>query len=287
MVGAALGVGGKIKEIFGGGANAVDLGTQGKLAGATLNLQGGVSSPTPPVINTLSLPSGTVGTPWTQTFSATAQNLDPVSWSLVAGAFPAGLSLDSTTGILSGTPTIQGAFAFTIQAMDTAVALSATRAYTTSVTAGGPTINTGSLPAAIYGSAYSQTLSAATSPIGDGVAWSVAAGPLPSWLSLDPSSGVLSGTPSSVSPSSFVLAATDKVTALSSSLAYVLSVAGTAPSISTASLPAAVWGTAYSQTLSASTTPAPDGVNWALVSGSLPAGLSACLRMAELGPAVS
>jgi len=41
----------------------------------------------------------------------------PFTWSAIAGALPAGLSL-SSTGLLSGTPTASGAFSFTVQVVD-------------------------------------------------------------------------------------------------------------------------------------------------------------------------
>ena len=245
----------------------------GQLApGASLSLSGGVVAPVAPAINTGSLPSGTTGIVYSQPLSATAQNNDPVSWSLASGSLPVGTSLSGAS--LLGVPTTPGSYAFVLRATDTANTLSATQAYTVSVSAGAPAINTGSLPVATYAAAYSQTLSATTTPSTSGVAWSVTGGTLPAWLSLNGATGILSGTPNSMTTSSFTLTATDKVSAQASSMAYSVSVAGTAPAITTSSLPNSVWGTAYSQTLAATTTPGGDGVNWTLTGGSLPTGLS-------------
>jgi len=58
---------------------------------------------TPPSITTSSLPSGTVGTAYSQTLAATG-GTTPRSWSVTAGSLPAGLSL-SSGGTISGTPT--------------------------------------------------------------------------------------------------------------------------------------------------------------------------------------
>jgi len=72
----------------------------------------------PPTIATGSpLPDGAAGTPC----SATLQALDgktPYSRSVTAGALPAGLSLNSSTGVLGGTPTGTGSFTFTVQVAD-------------------------------------------------------------------------------------------------------------------------------------------------------------------------
>src|SRR5512134_95631 len=72
------------------------------------------SSPPPPVIGSASpLPSGTVGTAYSQTFTASG-GTSPYSWSVTSGTLPAGLTL-STAGILSGMPTTVDNTSFTVQ----------------------------------------------------------------------------------------------------------------------------------------------------------------------------
>ena len=67
-----------------------------------------------PVITTTSLPNSRVNTPYTQTLTATGDG--PVTWSIISGSLPAGLSLDSDTGVISGTPVSAGTSTFTIKA---------------------------------------------------------------------------------------------------------------------------------------------------------------------------
>jgi hypothetical protein len=55
-------------------------------------------------ITTSSRPNGQAGVAYTATLKATGGTL-PYLWSLASGTLPAGLSLDVTTGIISGTPT--------------------------------------------------------------------------------------------------------------------------------------------------------------------------------------
>ncbi len=72
---------------------------------------------TPPVaITTASLASGTVGAAYAATLAATGGQA-PYSWSLAAGALPAGVTL-SAGGELRGTPTAPGTFNFTARVTD-------------------------------------------------------------------------------------------------------------------------------------------------------------------------
>jgi len=82
--------------------------------------------PVAPAITTGSLPNGTVGTAYNQTLIATGDT--PITWSMIAeGTMPPGLSLDSETGVIFGTPTTAGTYNFTVQA-DNGVAPNATKA---------------------------------------------------------------------------------------------------------------------------------------------------------------
>ncbi len=59
-----------------------------------------------------------VGTPVSTTIVADGGDGGPYTFSVVAGALPAGLSLNGTSGLLSGTPTTQGSYNFTVRASD-------------------------------------------------------------------------------------------------------------------------------------------------------------------------
>jgi len=65
------------------------------------------------------LPSGTVGTTYSQTLAATG-GTPPYTWSISGGSLPAGLSLNTSTGQISGTPTTAGTSNFTVRVTDSA-----------------------------------------------------------------------------------------------------------------------------------------------------------------------
>lgn len=58
---------------------------------------------TPITITTTSLPAGTVGNPYAVTLAASG-GTSPYKWSLTGGSLPAGLSLNTATGAITGTP---------------------------------------------------------------------------------------------------------------------------------------------------------------------------------------
>ena len=68
-----------------------------------------------PKITTESLPEGTVGQPYTATLEATGNN---IAWS--SSDLPTWLTLDASTGVITGTPTTAGTYNFTVKAENSA-----------------------------------------------------------------------------------------------------------------------------------------------------------------------
>ena len=74
-------------------------------------------SPVPTLTLTGSLPNATLNVPYSQTLTAKG-GVQPYTYSISAGALPAGLSLSSSSGEISGTPTQVGASSFTVTVTD-------------------------------------------------------------------------------------------------------------------------------------------------------------------------
>jgi uncharacterized protein (TIGR03437 family) len=220
------------------------------------------------------LPPATVGVPYTQTFSATG-GAAPYRVERFAGSYPSGLTLDFTTGILSGTPTAPGTFNFSITFKD-AGQCPGERSYTLVIN--NPacptiTVNPTSLPGGTTGTVYSQNLTAS-----GGAApyvFSVSSGSLPTGLALA-ISGTLSGTPTAAGTFGFTVRTRD-ANGCTGEREYTIVIAAPAcPTISlnptNAALPAGTTGTTYTQAFTA--TGSTTSYSFTIVGGSLPGGLA-------------
>lgn len=107
-----------------------------------------------------------------------------------SGTLPTGLSLDSNSGAITGAPSTAGNFTFTIEVLDAAFNSTA-KQYSVVVTeiTSGSELNSG-----VVLLSYDETV-AGTVPAGCTGSWSVTAGSLPPGLSLNASTGQISGTP--------------------------------------------------------------------------------------------
>jgi hypothetical protein len=162
-----------------------------------------------PSITTTSLPTWTAGVNFGQTI-AVADGTAAFAFSLTAGALPSGLTLNTRTGIISGKPIVPGTFHFTVKVTD-AAKVAATHAYTLLINPAIAITTNNNLPSGKINIAYDQML-AATGGTGD-LVFAIASGSLPPGLSLDPTSGAITGMPTTHtgSPFSFTITVTDAV----------------------------------------------------------------------------
>lgn len=222
---------------------------------------------TAPVIATSALPGGAVNTAYSTTVTATGGTA-PLVWS--SSGLPAGLSLDSATGVLSGTPSAPGTASVALTVTDSAGA-SQSKTIPLTVSATALTITTNSLPNGALNSAYSIALGASGGS-GTGYTWTLAAGSPPAGLNLS-AAGVISGTPTAAGSSSFTVRVTDSVQSTATKL-FTITVVNSALTITSVSpLAQALAGNFYITTLQASGGSG-TGYQWVLAQGLLPAGLT-------------
>jgi hypothetical protein len=192
----------------------------------------------------------------------------PYHWSL-AGGLPAGLTLDATTGTLSGTPTDFGGFSYTVTVTDSSAPTQRDSAQNILNVAQQLQIFT-SLGAMFINVPFSNSFFA----IGGTVpySWSITSGNLPPGLTLN-SNGLVQGTPAQIGSYSIVVQATDSGTPpYVVSQPVTLNVTPTPLSLAGTPLSPAPVNVAYHSQISISGGTPPYSL--ALSSGNLPPGLS-------------
>jgi hypothetical protein len=183
-----------------------------------------------PAITTDSLVGGSVGKAYSAAL-AVSGGAAPYQWAVSSGSLPQGLTLGTTSGAITGTPSSSGTYAFTIQVRDSKQQpASANLAITITASSTTLAVTTNSLPGGNVGTAYSATLSAAggTPPYH----WAVTSGNLPTTLSLSSGTGVLSGIPSTPGTFNGNVQVTDSSSpqaTASASVSLVISPAGPPP----------------------------------------------------------
>ncbi len=192
------------------------------------------------------------------------------TFSVSAGALPAGLALNTTTGAVTGTPTATGTTNFTVMVTDSGSTVQ-TDSQALSIDIVNPLlITSGALPGTTIGAAYSQTVTASggTTPY----TFSVSAGALPAGLTISATTGAVTGpaTATATSQNLTIRVADSSAPQLTVTQNHSIAVA---LEVTTTSLPDATAGVAYSQTLQARGG-TPPYVGWTRTAGSMPAGIA-------------
>lgn len=169
-----------------------------------------------PAITTTSLPQGKNGTAYVGGLVYGKWGTKPYTFSLITGSLPTGLALATVNnvGTITGTPTVNGTFSFKLRLTDSnGVPKTYDQQLYIFVSAAVPPsvnsvqITTGSLPDGVVSSAYSSTVEAinGTAPY----VWTVDFGLLPPGLTLNASSGLVSGTVTAPGTSDVYIKVTD------------------------------------------------------------------------------
>jgi len=168
-----------------------------------------VNAPTLAITSSGSLPAGAVGISYSQKIPVTASGgTPPYTWS-VTGSLPGGLTFTPSTLTLSGTPNTAGTFNFTIQAADTA-GQTGSRQISLVINPAGLSITIGrQLSDGTLNQPYFQLVAASggTPPY----RWSASG--LPVGLSINSTSGQISGTPTAAGNFGVALTVTDNALA--------------------------------------------------------------------------
>lgn len=247
-------------------AQATDSGTPPQVVTKQLNI---TINPVLSITTTSPMATGTQGTVYSQTVQTNGGGIPPLTWSITSGSLPAGLNIIPNTGAISGTPTSTGTFNFAVQAVDSGTPQqSASKALSLSIQTAPLSIATTSLPNGVLAQSYANaTLQSAggTPP----VTWSISAGSLPSWATLNTTTGAITGTPNASGTTTFTVKAADTSVPTPQTATKQLSIlVNSAVSIGTVSLPNGIVGSSYSATMTATGGVTP--YKWSIFSGALP-----------------
>ena len=214
-------------------------------------------------ITTNSLPQGTEGALYALDLIA-IDGTPPYTWA-TADALPAGLTL-STTGNISGTPTAEGTYPFTVEVTDQA---EATDVQLLSIDINAElVITTTALREGTSGAPYSESLTAIGGTLSH--EWTLLSGALPVGLNLS-AAGVISGTTTSVGTYPFITVQVEDEAEATDTQVLSLTI-NAPPDITTTSLPVGMVGEPYSETLTWTGGTSP--VTWDIILDDLPAGLT-------------
>ena len=175
--------------------NATDFGTP-PLTVASPSYTVTINPPPALSITSTAMANGIVGTAYSSAI-ASSGGVPPLTWSVPPGTLPAGLELNTSSGLISGTPTTPGVTTFFPTVTDSALppqhASSAKGVTISVITVAQLQAVTPPLPSGDVAVGYNANL-VATGGVPP-YTWSMTSGQLPSGLKLDPTTGIISGTP--------------------------------------------------------------------------------------------
>lgn len=192
--------------------------------------------------------------------SVAASGYPTVTYSISAGALPSGITLNTSTGAISGTSTTAGSYSFTVKAENAAG--NVTQLFTDDLYVT-PAWTDNTLAAFTYNTAYSDQVVATGTPT-----YTISSGTLPTGLSLNSSTGAVTGTPTYYGAYSFTIQAANETGSVTQSFSGAIN---RTPSWTDNTLASPIYNTAYSDSVAAIGYPTP---TYSVTTGALPTGLS-------------
>jgi len=172
-------------------------------------------------------PNGSIGLAYSHAFGVSSGGIAPFSYAVTGGALPDGLTMDGA-GVISGVPTTNGNFTFFLTVTGSGDPINNVATISSHINVGGGgltaqssqlyyfsmgfvgplSIGCGDPPVGTLGVAYSHLvpiLPGGTAPY----TYAITFGALPDGLALDPDTGIISGTPTTVGVFGFTVQVTD------------------------------------------------------------------------------
>ncbi len=226
---------------------------------------------------------GAVNSPYASQMVVTG-GVSPYTYSLASGNLPPGLSLNASTGTITGTPTTAGTYTFSIQVKDSSNLAAGTTTSNCTITIAPPPITLQCAGgSAVVGQAYSSSLQAAGGT--GGYTFTIVTGSLPGGLTLNASTGAITGTPTAAGTFAFTAKVVDSAGDSGNSGTVNCSITVVvAPTVTCATI-TAVQGVAITQVTLAATGGA--GGPYTYTVTGLPAGLSLSASGAISGTATA
>ena len=217
-----------------------------------------ISNSAPPVV-TAGTKTGTTNVAFS--YQIIASN-SPTSYAITTGTLPAGLTLNTSTGLISGTPTAEGTSALGITASNAGGTSTAATVTITISSSAIPVVGTGS-QTGTRGVAFSYQIVASNSP----TTYAIASGTLPAGLTLNTSTGLITGTPTATGTSALGITAAN--TAGTSAAATVTIIIYPAIPVVTVANQNGTTGALFTYQIVATNSP----TEYSVTSGTLPPGL--------------
>lgn len=203
------------------------------------------------------LPSADTCSNYSTSFAVSDGPAPPFNWSFLqtfsqvtsraTQGPPPGLTLDASTGVLSGTPTAAGQYNFTIEAFSPSANVYATQSF--SITVSSLCFFSNPLLEGDLNSFYRESLivSGGVAPL----TWTVKGGNLPPGITINSTSGLLSGTPTALGLYNFTIQVVDS-TGATATQSFSLTINPALAFTTVSPLPGGTAGVSYSTTFAAS-----------------------------------